>query len=58
MGEPKHAMRAVLEDLQTVLPKGVPRYLMGVGFPEDLVEGIARGVDLYLMGRSGLPAPL
>jgi queuine tRNA-ribosyltransferase len=40
-------MRRVLEDLDPVLPAGIPRYLMGVGFPPDLLEGIARGVDLF-----------
>lgn len=59
VGEPKHEMRAVLEDLQTVLPKGVPRYLMGVGFPKDLVISIGLGMELAdcvaptRMGRHG-----
>lgn len=47
VGEPKPVMHRVLEDLEPGLPGGIPRYLMGVGFPEDLVEGIARGVDLF-----------
>lgn len=47
VGEPKPVMHKVLEDLEPGLPRGIPRYLMGVGFPEDLVEGIARGVDLF-----------
>ena len=47
VGEPKPVMHRVLEDLEPGLPREVPRYLMGVGFPEDLVEGIARGVDLF-----------
>lgn len=47
VGEPKPVMHAVLEDLGPHLPREMPRYLMGVGFPEDLVEGIARGVDLF-----------
>jgi len=47
VGEPKEVMRRVLEDLGPVLPAGIPRYLMGVGFPPDLLEGIARGVDLF-----------
>jgi queuine tRNA-ribosyltransferase len=37
----------VLEELMPAIPADTPRYLMGVGFPEDLVEGIARGVDLF-----------
>jgi queuine tRNA-ribosyltransferase len=47
VGEPKPAMHRVLEDLAPHLPVERPRYLMGVGFPDDLVEGIARGVDLF-----------
>lgn len=47
VGEPKPVMHRVLEDLEPVLPASVPRYLMGVGFPADLLEGIARGVDLF-----------
>ncbi len=47
VGEPKPVMHRVLEELEPKLPAERPRYLMGVGFPEDLVEGIARGVDLF-----------
>ena len=47
VGEPKPVMHRVLEELEPVLPGTVPRYLMGVGFPEDILEGIARGVDLF-----------
>src|SRR5688500_7906036 len=47
VGEPKPVMHRVLEDLEPHLPRSVPRYLMGVGFPADLLEGIARGVDLF-----------
>ena len=47
VGEPKPVMHRVLEGLAPALPPGVPRYLMGVGFPDDLLEGIARGVDLF-----------
>jgi queuine tRNA-ribosyltransferase len=47
VGEPKPVMHRVLERLAPTLPAGVPRYLMGVGFPDDLLEGIARGVDLF-----------
>ena len=59
VGEPKEAMRAVLADLQTVLPPSLPRYLMGVGFPEDVVASIGLGMDLAdcvaptRMGRNG-----
>lgn len=47
VGEPKPVLHQVLESLAGALPPDRPRYLMGVGFPEDLVEGIARGVDLF-----------
>lgn len=47
VGEPKPVMHRVLEDLEPILPSGTPRYLMGVGFPADLLEGIARGIDLF-----------
>jgi queuine tRNA-ribosyltransferase len=47
VGEPKPVMHRVLEELEPRMPPAVPRYLMGVGFPADLVEGIARGVDLF-----------
>ncbi len=47
VGESKPVMHDILEDLEPRLPRARPRYLMGVGFPEDLVEGIARGVDLF-----------
>ena len=47
VGEPKPVMHHVLETLEPALPRETPRYLMGVGFPADLLEGIARGVDLF-----------
>ncbi|HEX5385570.1 MAG TPA: tRNA guanosine(34) transglycosylase Tgt [Gemmatimonadales bacterium] len=47
VGESKAVMHAVLEALEPGLPRDCPRYLMGVGFPADLLEGIARGVDLF-----------
>jgi queuine tRNA-ribosyltransferase len=47
VGEPKSVMHTVLETLEPILPPAVPRYLMGVGFPPDLLEGIARGIDLF-----------
>jgi len=47
VGEPKPVMHRLLELLEPELPREVPRYLMGVGFPADLLEGIARGVDLF-----------
>jgi len=47
VGEPKPAMYDLTELVAGLLPRGQPRYLMGVGKPEDLVEAIARGVDLF-----------
>jgi queuine tRNA-ribosyltransferase len=47
VGEPKPQMYAMLEVVHDELPKDRPRYLMGVGFPEDLIEAVARGVDLF-----------
>ncbi len=47
VGEPKPVTQTVLELLEPRLPANLPRYLMGVGFPADLLEGIARGVDLF-----------
>jgi queuine tRNA-ribosyltransferase len=47
VGEPKPLMHHILEHLEPALPAEIPRYLMGVGFPADLLEGIARGVDLF-----------
>ena len=59
VGEDKPDMYRILETLHTDLPRDRPRYLMGVGFPEDLLEGVLRGVDLFdcvaptRMGRNG-----
>ncbi len=59
VGESKPAMYEILEVVDGELPRDRPRYLMGVGFPEDLVEGVVRGVDLFdcvaptRMGRNG-----
>ena len=47
VGEPKPERDRVLEGLDPILPASRPRYLMGVGTPEDLIEGVARGVDLF-----------
>jgi len=47
VGEPKPVMHRLLELLEPALPPETPRYLMGVGFPADLLEGIARGIDLF-----------
>jgi queuine tRNA-ribosyltransferase len=47
VGEAKPVMHRVIELLTPALPVSTPRYLMGVGFPPDLLEGIARGIDLF-----------
>jgi len=47
VGEAKTAMHATLEVCEPELPRDKPRYLMGVGFPDDLVEGVRRGIDMY-----------
>ncbi len=47
VGEPKPVMYAMLETLQSQIPAPIPRYLMGVGFPEDLVAVVELGVDLF-----------
>ena len=47
VGEPKPLMYEMLEAMQPVLPANVPRYLMGVGSPDCLVEGVMRGVDMF-----------
>ena len=47
VGEPKEEMRRVLAYTAPKLPAERPRYLMGVGTPEDLVEGVAAGIDMF-----------
>ena len=47
VGEEKPVMYGVLEYLAPQMPADAPRYLMGVGTPEDLVEAVARGVDMF-----------
>jgi queuine tRNA-ribosyltransferase len=47
VGETKEEMHAMLEVVDSVLPQDRPRYLMGVGTPEDLVNGVLRGVDIF-----------
>ena len=47
VGETKAEMHAMLEVLHPLLPRHKPRYLMGVGSPEDLFECVARGVDMF-----------
>ncbi len=47
VGEPKEEMLAMLDVVQPMMPADKPRYLMGVGTPEDLVEAVRRGVDMF-----------
>jgi queuine tRNA-ribosyltransferase len=47
VGESKEQMHAMLEVIIPLLPENKPRYLMGVGSPEDLFEGVSRGIDLF-----------
>lgn len=47
VGEPKHLMRHVLEDLAPNMPTNKPRYLMGVGTPEDIIHAVMQGVDMF-----------
>nr|WP_211252220.1 tRNA guanosine(34) transglycosylase Tgt [Marinobacterium jannaschii] len=47
VGEPKHEMVKILDHLAYKMPEDKPRYLMGVGKPEDLVEGVRRGIDMF-----------
>lgn len=47
VGEPKPLMYELMDDLQPRLPTDVPRYLMGVGSPDCLVEGVVRGIDMF-----------
>ncbi len=60
VGEPKEAMYEVLDEMDEVLDERLPRYLMGVGAPEDILNAVARGVDMFdcviptRMGRHGV----
>ncbi len=47
VGEPAEEMYRILDVLNPVLPASKPRYLMGVGRPDNLVEGVARGIDMF-----------
>ena len=47
VGEPKEEMLRIMAHTPRLLPPHKPRYLMGVGTPEDLVEGVAQGVDMF-----------
>jgi queuine tRNA-ribosyltransferase len=47
IGEPKEVTNAIVEETVAMLPEGKPRYLMGVGSPEDLFAGISLGIDIF-----------
>ena len=47
VGEPKDEMMKVLDEVGYRLPENHPRYLMGVGTPQDLIDGVARGIDMF-----------
>lgn len=47
VGEPKEEMLRILEHLSSQMPENKPHYLMGVGTPEDLVEGVRLGIDMF-----------
>ena len=47
VGEPKDMMYTVMDQVTPLLPWDKPRYLMGVGHPDDIIEGAARGVDMF-----------
>lgn len=60
VGEPQEVMLATLDETTPAMPEEKPRYLMGVGTPDDLIESVARGVDMFdcvmptRAGRHGL----
>jgi queuine tRNA-ribosyltransferase len=47
VGETKAEMHAMLDVVTPLLPENKPRYLMGVGTPEDLIDGVRRGIDIF-----------
>ena len=47
VGEPQAVMLKVIEDVAPTLPASSPRYLMGVGTPDDLIESVSRGLDMF-----------
>jgi queuine tRNA-ribosyltransferase len=47
VGEPKSIMWEMVDAVIDILPREKPRYLMGLGFPEDIIEGIRRGIDMF-----------
>ena len=47
MGEPAEVMYEIIDAVEPHMPKDKPRYLMGVGTPSNIIEGVARGVDFF-----------
>src|SRR3981081_4478525 len=47
VGEPQAVMLAMIDEVAPILPRDRPRYLMGVGTPEDILEAVARGIDMF-----------
>jgi len=47
VGEPQAVMLAMIDEVAPILPEDRPRYLMGVGTPEDILEAVARGIDMF-----------
>jgi len=47
VGEPKSLMWEMVDTVAPLLPPGKPRYMMGVGLPEDILEGVRRGIDMF-----------
>ena len=47
LGEPNRVTLAMVEEIVDLLPRNKPRYLMGAGSPEDIIEAVARGVDIF-----------
>lgn len=47
VGEPKSEMIRIIKNLSTQLPENKPRYLMGVGTPEDIINGVLNGIDMF-----------
>ena len=47
VGEPKEEMVKILDHMAPIMPEDAPRYLMGVGKPEDIVEAVRRGIDMF-----------
>jgi queuine tRNA-ribosyltransferase len=47
VGEPKDVTLRILDRCESAMPAGIPRHLMGVGYPEDVIEAVRRGADMF-----------